>query len=87
LWLNQAGSQVGVTYGNLFTDQSSGPGTSDRGTALEGPLGTSASAVASGDISDLNSLQQILIAERLSYRIFTSNVVIRGAKWSRVESH
>jgi hypothetical protein len=85
LWLDQAGQNAGgLDYSKLFTDQSAGPGTSNSGIPLEGPLGTSATA---GDVSDLNSLQQILIAERLTYRIFTSNVVIRGAKWSRVESH
>jgi hypothetical protein len=36
--------------------------------------------------SDLNNLQQILIHEGLTYRVFTTNVTIRGAKWSRVQT-
>lgn len=36
----------------------------------------------SGD-GDLYKLEQQLIAKRLNYRVYTSNVPIRGAKWSR----
>jgi uncharacterized protein (TIGR02599 family) len=36
----------------------------------------------SGD-GDLYKLEQQLIARRLNYRVYTSNVPIRGAKWSR----
>lgn len=32
---------------------------------------------------DLSKLEQQLIEKKLTYRIFTSNVAIRGAKWSR----
>jgi len=32
---------------------------------------------------DLNKLEKALIEKKLTYRIFTSNVAIRGAKWSR----
>ncbi len=32
---------------------------------------------------DLHTLEKKLIAKKLTYRIFTSNVAIRGAKWSR----
>lgn len=32
---------------------------------------------------DLKQLQDALIAEKINYRVFTSNVSIRGAKWSR----
>ena len=36
----------------------------------------------SGD-GDLYKLEQQLIAKRINYRVYTSNVTIRGAKWSR----
>jgi uncharacterized protein (TIGR02599 family) len=36
----------------------------------------------SGD-GDLYKLEQQLIAKRINYRVYTSNVPIRGAKWSR----
>jgi uncharacterized protein (TIGR02599 family) len=36
----------------------------------------------SGD-GDLRMLEQQLIARHLNYRVYTSNVTIRGAKWSR----
>ncbi len=41
---------------------------------LEGPGG------------DLSKYESVLVNEKLTYRIFTSNVTIRGAKWSRVQS-
>jgi hypothetical protein len=33
-----------------------------------------------------DSLESMLIARRANYRIFTTNVVIRGAKWSREQA-
>lgn len=47
-----------------------------------GNLFTDASKLeqAKGDLYDL---EQILVSENLTYRIFNSNVTIRGAKWSR----
>ncbi len=39
-------------------------------------------SVAPGD-GDLAELEKQLIEKKLTYRIFTSNVAIRGAKWSR----
>jgi uncharacterized protein (TIGR02599 family) len=32
---------------------------------------------------DLNTLTETLIAQRVTYRIFTTHVSIRAAKWSR----
>jgi uncharacterized protein (TIGR02599 family) len=36
---------------------------------------------------DLQTLEQRLIAERANYRIFSTNVAIRGAKWSRGQAN
>ncbi len=36
-----------------------------------------------GYAQDLNTLQTSMKAARLNYRVFTSNISIRGAKWSR----
>ena len=36
---------------------------------------------------DLHELEQRLISERAAYRIFSSNVSIRGAKWSRSQTN
>jgi uncharacterized protein (TIGR02599 family) len=33
--------------------------------------------------SDLNTLRTTLAAKNINYRIFTANVSIQGAKWSR----
>jgi uncharacterized protein (TIGR02599 family) len=80
--LDQAGGKIGVNFTTLFTNQASGVGNGSDGTPLEGPMGPLTSTTP----NDLNSLQQIFVAERLTYRIFTTNVTIRGAKWSRVQS-
>ena len=34
-----------------------------------------------------DSLEALLISKGLNYRIFTTNVVIRGAKWSREQTN
>jgi uncharacterized protein (TIGR02599 family) len=80
--LDAAGSPLGVNFTSLFTNQSTGPGTAGTGTPLEGPLASGPTSTP----SDLNSIQQILIHEKVTYRIFTSNVTIRAAKWSRVQT-
>jgi hypothetical protein len=36
-----------------------------------------------GSSSGVKSLEETLITKKVDYRIFTSNVAIRGAKWSR----
>jgi uncharacterized protein (TIGR02599 family) len=69
-----------VLFNQLFTNQASG-----SGTPLEGPLGLP-SNLQQSDQNDLNYLQQVLIHEGLTYRIFTTNVTIRGAKWSRFQT-
>lgn len=38
------------------------------------------------DDGELNELEQKLIAQRLTYRIFNTTVIIRGAKWSRAQA-
>ena len=35
---------------------------------------------------DPTRLEQILIKEQLGYRIFTTDVTVRGAKWSRIQT-
>ena len=80
-------------FKNLFTNQNVKDG---GGIQLEGPLGPP-NSLGQTDESDLNYLQQILIhamdlpgaasqPEPITYRIFTSNVTIKGAKWSRLET-
>jgi uncharacterized protein (TIGR02599 family) len=72
-----------VNFTTLFTNQAKDTlASKGDGTNLEGPLGDPSVVAA----SDLNSLQQILIHEKLTYRVFTSNVTVRAAKWSRVQS-
>ncbi len=44
---------------------------------------STASATASKYESDLQTLESTLGAKRISYRVFTTNVSIRAAKWSR----
>ena len=36
--------------------------------------------------ADLQTLEHTLVAQKLTYRIFSTNVSIRGAKWSRVQT-
>jgi len=84
-WLETAGQKCvpPISFTSLFTNQAADPvGTSANGTPLEGPVG----AIGTVADSDLNSLEQILIHEGLTYRVFTSNVTVRGAKWSRVQT-
>lgn len=38
---------------------------------------------ASGKLGDLTRIQNLLVSKKASYRIFSTNVSIRGAKWSR----
>ena len=56
--------------------------TAADNTALQTKLGglfTDASQYA----ADLTTLEQYLVDKRINYRIFTTNVSIKGAKWSR----
>jgi len=69
--LDIAASKVGVNYTNLFTDAA----------RLEDD--TNSSQPGDGDLYDM---ERILTNEGCSYRVFTSNVSIRGAKWSRVQT-
>ncbi len=62
---------LGLKWDDLFLD--AGKLEDDPSTKGEG---------SSGD-GDLYQLEQQLIAKRLNYRVYTSNVPIRGAKWSR----
>jgi uncharacterized protein (TIGR02599 family) len=39
-----------------------------------------------GSTGDLAKYEQALVKEGITYRIFTSNVSIKGAKWSRVQT-
>jgi hypothetical protein len=34
---------------------------------------------------DIAALEQKLTEERITYRVFTANVIIRAAKWSRAQ--
>jgi hypothetical protein len=63
--------KVGVNYSTLFTDASK----------LEDDPNTS----TPGD-GDLYQLERALANEGITYRVFTSNVSIRGSKWSRVQT-
>jgi uncharacterized protein (TIGR02599 family) len=69
--LDIAAGKVGVNYGNLFTDA----------MRLEDDINTS----QPGD-GDLYDLERILTNEGCTYRVFTSNVSVRGAKWSRIQT-
>jgi uncharacterized protein (TIGR02599 family) len=62
---------IGLDWEGLF----------ERAELLEDDPETSG-AGKSGD-GDLYKLEQQLIAKRVNYRVYTSNVPIRGAKWSR----
>jgi hypothetical protein len=69
--MSQATSKVGVTYTSLFTNS----------LALETP--------DTGNINtsgDLVKFEKALTKEGCSYRVFTTNVTIRGAKWSRSQT-
>lgn len=39
------------------------------------------------DDGELNKLEQKLIEKRLTYRVFNTTVIIRGAKWSRAQAN
>jgi len=44
---------------------------------------TNGTTTAANYAADLQTLQTNLTAQHCSFRVFTSNVVIRGAKWSK----
>ena len=62
---------LGVSYSSLFRNPA----------VLEDDPST-----AAPDDGDLSKLAAILASQRVSYRIFSTNVSIRGAKWSRNQS-
>ena len=37
--------------------------------------------------ADLNTLEQALTSQHIVYRVFSTNVAIKGAKWSRDETN
>ncbi|MGB8352831.1 MAG: Verru_Chthon cassette protein C [Chthoniobacteraceae bacterium] len=41
---------------------------------------------SAGYANDLQTLQNNLVAAKINYRVFTTNVSIRGAQWSRVQT-
>jgi len=61
-----------TTLDNLFTVQGSNLYTN--------------TAAQPGYAKDLATLETALQADRLNYRVFTTNVSIKGAKWSRAET-
>lgn len=54
----------------------------ERSTRLEDDLGTD-----DPDDGELNVLEQRLINMKLTYRIFNTTVIVRGAKWSRAQAN
>jgi uncharacterized protein (TIGR02599 family) len=69
--MDAAANKVSVNYSTLFTDA----------TKLEDDPNTT----QPGD-GDLYQLERVLTNEKCTYRIFTSNVSIRGSKWSRIQT-
>ncbi|MEQ1853294.1 MAG: hypothetical protein ABMA01_17075, partial [Chthoniobacteraceae bacterium] len=63
---------LGINYSTLFRNPSM--------------LEDNPATAAPGD-GDLAKLEAILAAKRISYRIFSTNVSIRGAKWSRSQKN
>ena len=47
---------------------------------------TALNDTAAGSKRDLSKFEDILISKKISYRIFATNVSIRGAKWSRSQT-
>jgi uncharacterized protein (TIGR02599 family) len=45
--------------------------------------GAGAASSGAASTGDLQRLEEMLVARRVNYRIFNSNVIIRGAKWGR----
>jgi hypothetical protein len=39
------------------------------------------------DAKDLRTLEDYLNSKRIDYRVFTSNVILKGAKWSREQKN
>jgi uncharacterized protein (TIGR02599 family) len=63
---------LGLGFGQLFQD----PEMLLQGAGAGGGGGAAS-------LGDLQRLEAVLVARKVNYRIFNSNVIIRGAKWGR----
>jgi uncharacterized protein (TIGR02599 family) len=71
------------TFGGLYTSGSQlFTQAYTGGTQYYNQLGDAQTAA-----TDLYTFTQKLVADKLTYRIFTTNVTIRGAKWSRAQTY
>jgi uncharacterized protein (TIGR02599 family) len=72
------------TLGRIYTNNSS-DGNPLFTTAIRGPSGPYTNQLGDAETAgtDIYNFTQNLLEMKLSYRIFNTNVTIRGAKWSR----
>lgn len=75
------------TLGQIYTSGAS-DGNALFTTAIKGPSGPYTNQLGDAQTAgtDLYAFTQSLVAMKLTYRIFTTNVTIRGAKWSRAQT-
>jgi uncharacterized protein (TIGR02599 family) len=52
-------------------------------TSLFKTAGDTSDKTKQGYAQDLQTLQDNLLSKRLNYRVFTTNVSLKAAKWSR----
>ena len=77
LGLAAAAGEAGVNFSNLFKDAAKlnvVPPKDSNGNFQAG-------------VGDLYDFEKILVNEKLTYRLFSTNVTIRGAKWSRTSRY
>jgi uncharacterized protein (TIGR02599 family) len=76
LYGSNADKFLGINYSPIEAGQYQGQSLFTDPASLDDNAST-------GKAGDLTKIQDLLVSRKLSYRIFSTNVIIRGAKWSR----
>lgn len=76
-----------ASYNRIFGNTTTTPGLTTSGTALFQTVGDTTNPANSGYAQDLQTLQNHLQSLHLTYRVFTTTVSIKAAKWSRDQTN
>lgn len=77
-----------MTYGRYQSMQPAGVMPSDLGlSSLFKSVGSTTDASVPGYAQDLQTLQNTLTKYKINYRVFTTNVSLKTAKWSRAQTN
>ncbi len=74
-----------ASYSRFYSNQTTPPDFG-LGTLFQN-VGDTQNPANAGYAQDLNTLESTLQSKKLNYRVFTTNVSIKGAKWSRAQTN